>query len=101
MFNVHIRSKPFSARLSQAQVPSLCQFLCQGQEKKRGGGSKGRTACTGGFKVIQAVRLELVAGGGCFEVLWNLECPVVLSQKRICVYFNEGNSPQFRQFTEK
>ena len=24
-------------------------------------------------------------------VLWNLECPVGLSQKEICAHFNEGN----------
>ena len=32
--------------------------------------------CTGGYKRVQAVRPVSVAGGGWFEVLWNLECPV-------------------------
>ena len=42
------------------------------------------TACTGGYK---GVRSESVAGGGWFEVLLNLECPVGLSQKRnMCVF---------------
>ena len=51
--------------------------------------------------MIRAVRPESVAGGGCFEVLWNLECPVGLSQREICVYFNEGNLAQFRRSAEK
>ena len=55
---------------------------------KKGGRSKGGTACTGGYK---GVRPESVAGGGWFEVLWNLECLVGLSQREICVNFNEGN----------
>ena len=38
---------------------------------------------------VQAV--QLVAGGGWFEVLWNLEYPVGLSQREICMHFNEGN----------
>ena len=28
-------------------------------------------------------------------ILWNLECPVGLSQKRICVHFSEENLVQF------
>ena len=50
---------------------------------------------------MQAVRPESVAGGGWFEVLWNLECPVGLSQKRICAHFNEGNLAQFGRSAEK
>ena len=30
-----------------------------------------------------------------FEVLWNFECPIVLSQREICAHFNEGNLVQF------
>ena len=49
-------------------------------------------ACTGGCKGVRAVKPESVAGGGWFEVLWNLECPVGLSQKRnMCAF-------QFRKF---
>ena len=41
----------------------------------------------GGGEGVLAVRPELVAGGGCFEVLFNLECPVGLSQKRnMCAF---------------
>ena len=32
-----------------------------------------------------------------FRVLWNLECPVGLSQKRKCAHFNEGILVQFGQ----
>ena len=39
-----------------------------------GGGGGG--ACIGGYNGVRAVRPESVAGGGCFEVLWNLECPI-------------------------
>ena len=52
-----------------------------------GGGGGVGGACTGGYKGVRTVRPESVAGGGCFEVLWNLECPVGLSQKRnMCAF---------------
>ena len=76
----------------------LRQFLCPEQEKK---GEEGGTACTGGYKVVRAVRPESVAGRGWFEVLWNLEYPVKLSQREICAYFNEGNLAQFRWSAKK
>ena len=64
----------------------LHHFLCLGQEKKWGM-SKGGLPALAGNKGVQAVRLESVAGGGWFEVLWNLECPVGLSQKRnMCAF---------------
>ena len=63
---------------------------------KRGVGMRGGgTACTGRYKGVQAVRPRSVAGGGWFEVLWNFECPVGLSQKGICVHFSEGILAQF------
>ena len=62
-----------------------------------GGGSKGGQPALG----VRAVRPESVAGGGCFEVLWNLECPVGLSQREICAHFNEGNLAQFGRSVEK
>ena len=58
MFNVHIR-----------------QFLYPGQGGKgRGSKGGGGGACTGGYKGVQAVQPESVAGGGCFEVygIWNV-----------------------------
>ena len=57
--------------------------------------------CTGGYKGVRAVRLESVAGGGWFEVLWNLECPVGLSQSEICAHFNKGNLVQYGRSAEK
>ena len=30
-----------------------------------------------------------------FEVLWNWECPVGLSQREICAHFNKGKLAQF------
>ena len=38
---------------------------------------------------------------GWFEVLWNLECPVGLSQREICAHFNEGHLAQFGWSAEK
>ena len=34
-------------------------------------------------------------------MLSNLECPVGLSQREICVHFNEENLAQFRRSAEK
>ena len=78
----------------------LRRLLCPGHEKK-GGGSKGGTACTGGYKGVRAVRPVSVTGGGWFEVLWNMECPVGLSQREICAHFNERNLAQFGRSAEK
>ena len=78
VFNVHIQSK----------------YRVSGTER-------GGTACTGGYKGVRAVQPESVAGGGWFEVLWNLECPVGLSQKEICAHFIEGNLAQFGRSAEK
>ena len=64
----------------------------------RGGGGG---AFNGGYKGIRAVRPESVAGGGWFEVLWNWEYHVGLSQKEICAHFNEGNLAQFGRSAEK
>ena len=60
------------------------------QDRKKSGGRKGG----GGrmHKGVQAVRPESVAGGERFEVLWNLECPVGLIQKRNLVQFGQSVS---------
>ena len=47
------------------------------------------------------MRQRSVAGGGYFSVLWNLECPLGLSQKGICVHFNEGILAQFGRSAKK
>ena len=58
----------------------------QDRTKKGGEGVRGELPA-GGYKGLRAVRPESVAGGGCFEVLWNLECPVGLSQRRnMCAF---------------
>ena len=74
------------------QVRSECltctfRASCPGQEKK-GGGVRGDCL----LWRVQESTSSLTGVGSrqrVFEVLWNLECPVGLSQ--ICVHFNEGN----------
>ena len=68
-----------------------------------GGGGEGvrGTACTGGYNGVRAVRPESVAGVGWFGVLWILECPLGLSQREICAYFNERNLAQFGRSAEE
>ena len=61
---------------------SCCSARLSWAQDKRGGVRGGGTACTGGYNGVRAVRPESVAGGGWFEVLWNLECPVGLSQRK-------------------
>ena len=36
-----------------------------------------------------------------FRVLWDLECPIGLSQKVICTHFNEGILAQFGRSDKK
>ena len=51
-------------------IARLSQYLCPGQEQKRGRKEAGvGTACTGGYKRVQAVRPGSVAGGGCYGVM--------------------------------
>ena len=81
-----------SAHSEQAVVAHAChghryRFLCPGQGKKGGGSKGGRPALAGTREYEQS---ESVAGGGWFEVLWNLECLVGLSQREICAHFNDG-----------
>ena len=63
-------------KLNHAYAFRSSWFLCPGQGKKKKGGGVGSKG------VVRAVRPESIAGGGCFEVLWNLESPVGLSQER-------------------
>ena len=78
------RASCCSARLSRAHVPAFAGPLSV--TEKKGEGVRG-TACTGGYKGVRTDQSESVAGGGWFEVLWNLECPVGLSQKRnMCAF---------------
>ena len=68
----------------------------------KGGGTKGdRLHWRVQGSTSSPTRPESVAGGGWFEVLWNLECPVGLSQKERCAHFKEGNLAQFGQSAEK
>ena len=41
----------------------------------------------------------VVGTRGLFEVLWNLECPVGLSQRKICAHFNEKNLRNLGEFS--
>ena len=75
------RANCCSARLSWAQVPLA------GQEK-RGEGESGDCL----HWQVQGSTSSLTRGW--FEVLWNLECPVGLSQREKCAHFNEGNLAQ-------
>ena len=71
----------------------LCRFLCPGQEKK--GGVRGDRLHSG-YKGVQAVRPESVAGGAWFEVLWNLEKKYVcISMKEI--WHNLGGPPKNKE----
>ena len=54
------------ARLSRGQVPAS-QVPLFGTGKKGGGGGVRRTACTGGYKGVRAVRPESVSCGGVME----------------------------------
>ena len=89
------RASCCSARLSRAHI----LVPLSGTEKK-GAGVRG-AACTDGYKGVRAVRPQSVTSGGWFEVLWNLQCPVGLSQRGICAHFNEGNLAQFGPSAEK
>ena len=52
-------------------------------------------------KGVRAVRPESVAGRVWFEVLWNVEFPIELSQREIYAHFNEGHLAQFGRSAEK
>ena len=70
------RASCCNARLSQAKVLAFTGSSVRNWEKKEGEGVRGDHLHWRGYKGGQAVLLGSVAGGGFFEVLWNLECPV-------------------------
>ena len=76
----------------------LCWLLCPGQEKKglgvRGGGLHWRVQGSTSSPTGIGSRWKV------FEVLWNLECPIELSQREIYAHFNEGNLAQFGRSAE-
>ena len=76
---------------------SCCIARLSEAGKKRGEGVRGDRLH---WRVQRAVRPESVAGGGRFEVLWNLECSVGLSEREICAHFNEGNLALFGRSAE-
>ena len=64
----------------------LPRFLCPEQEKKGKGIKAVPPALVDTREYEQSDRPESVADGGWFEVLWNLEYPVGLRQKRnVCI----------------
>ena len=80
------RASCCSARLSLGTGTAFVGSSIR-DRRKRGEGVKGDRPCTGGYKGVRAVRPESIAGGGWFDVLWNLECPVGLSQMRnMCAF---------------
>ena len=64
-------------------------FFCPGQVKKGGGSKGGPPALAGTREYEQSDRNG------------NLEYTVGLSQREMCVHFNEGNLAQFRRSAEK
>ena len=60
----YLQNKRYRSRILNhwATIPSLVPL--SGTGKKKEGGSKGGTDCIGGYKGVQAVRPEVVAGGG-------------------------------------
>ena len=62
-----------SARLSRAQVLAIAGSSVQDRTTKRGGRGGG-SVCTGGYKGVQAVRPESVAGGGCLTCTFRASC---------------------------
>ena len=84
---------PGQVRSGQVRSESLtCTFRAQ---VNKGGGS------TGGAPALAGTREYEQSDRGWFEVLWNLECPVGLSQRNIRAHFNEGNVAQFGGSAEK
>ena len=85
------RASCCEARLSRAQVPAGSSVQDRG---KKGDGVRGDHL----HWRLQGSMSSLTGIGSrwrVFKVLWNLECPVGLSQREICVHFNEGNLAQF------
>ena len=83
------RASCCSARLSRSQVSAFA-----GTGNKRGEGVRGdrlHWRVQGSMSSPTGIgsRQRVVWG------LWNLECPVGLSQREICAHFNEGNLVQF------
>ena len=69
-------------RYRPSQVP-----LSRTEQKKEGGGSNGGPPALAGTREYEQSQPESVAGRRWFEVLWNLKCPIGLSQKRnMCAY---------------
>ena len=83
MFNVHIQSKLLKRTLVTGTGTFAVSSVRVREKRWRewGGGGEGG-ACTGGYKIVRAVRLESVAGGRWFEVLWNLEMSCRIKPKR-------------------
>ena len=78
------RASYCSARLSRAQVSAFTSSSVR-DRKKMGGGNEGG----GGTRSPTRVSVK---------VIWNLECPVGLNQKRICAQFGRSAKREERSY---
>ena len=92
------RARCCNARLSRAHVPAFADSSVRDRGKKGEGVRKDRLH----WRVQDSTSSPTVVGSRrrVFEVLWNLECPVGLSQREIGVHFNDRNLAQFGRSAE-
>ena len=90
-------------RLSWAQVPVFTGSSVRDRKKKRWEGIRGGGGNCLHWQVQGSTSSPTKVGSRwrVVMILWNLECPIGLSQKRICVHFSEGNLPKINSGATK